>query len=135
MFRPDGASWAYMRRAMASGGPSDAELRSRLKALGFIPGPITDTTRKLYLEKLRQLKGPEMPRASSSGATTTSANTPATSPAPRAPVISACPVRQLTSRQENGGKKAAAVPRHACASPPAPPPTSAPAPSQCKREL
>ena len=119
---------------MASSGPSDAELRSRLKALGFSPGPITDTTRTLYLEKLRQLKGPEMPRAA-----TTSANAPATSPAPRDRAISACPgpVRQPTPRQENDRKKAAAAgPRHAYASPPAPPPTSpSPAPSQCNKRV
>ena len=40
---------------MASGEISDAELRDRLIKLGEYPGPITDTTRKLYLHKLRAL--------------------------------------------------------------------------------
>lgn len=36
---------------------SDLELRRELQALGFQPGPITDTTRNVYRNKLRRLRG------------------------------------------------------------------------------
>lgn len=42
---------------MASGQISDAELRDRLQKLGECPGPITETTRNIYLHKLRTLTG------------------------------------------------------------------------------
>lgn len=51
---------------------SDAELRKRLERHGYHPGPITETTRELYLTKLRSLEetddgarrsGPERPEA------------------------------------------------------------------------
>ncbi len=45
---------------------NDEELRARLLKLGLNPGPITDTTRPLYLSKLRAL--------SSSGAALTASN-------------------------------------------------------------
>ncbi|XP_006882141.1 PREDICTED: LEM domain-containing protein 2 [Elephantulus edwardii] len=38
-------------------GLSDLELRRELQALGFQPGPITDTTRDVYRNKLRRLRG------------------------------------------------------------------------------
>ncbi|XP_049746310.1 LEM domain-containing protein 2 [Elephas maximus indicus] len=38
-------------------GLSDVELRRELQALGFQPGPITDTTRDVYRNKLRRLRG------------------------------------------------------------------------------
>lgn len=38
-------------------GLSDLELRRELQALGFQPGPITDTTRSVYRNKLRRLRG------------------------------------------------------------------------------
>lgn len=38
-------------------GLSDLELRRELQALGFQPGPITDTTRNVYRNKLRRLRG------------------------------------------------------------------------------
>lgn len=31
-------------------------LRKELTSLGFSPGPITDTTKRVYLKKLQQLK-------------------------------------------------------------------------------
>uniref|UniRef100_A0A8C0GVE6 LEM domain-containing protein n=1 Tax=Chelonoidis abingdonii TaxID=106734 RepID=A0A8C0GVE6_CHEAB len=37
-------------------GLSDAELGRELRALGFQPGPITDSTRELYVKKLRRLR-------------------------------------------------------------------------------
>ncbi|XP_055463067.1 LEM domain-containing protein 2 [Psammomys obesus] len=37
-------------------GLSDLELRRELQALGFQPGPITDTTRNVYRNKLRRLR-------------------------------------------------------------------------------
>lgn len=41
---------------MAAAGLSDAELRAELLALGYQPGPITDSTRKLYAKKLTRLR-------------------------------------------------------------------------------
>nr|XP_025967814.1 LEM domain-containing protein 2-like [Dromaius novaehollandiae] len=35
---------------------TDAELRRELMALGYRPGPITDTTRKVYAKKLNCLR-------------------------------------------------------------------------------
>ena len=35
---------------------NDGELRERLLQLGFSPGPVTDSTRKLYRKKLAQLE-------------------------------------------------------------------------------
>uniref|UniRef100_A0A674JJ09 LEM domain-containing protein n=1 Tax=Terrapene triunguis TaxID=2587831 RepID=A0A674JJ09_9SAUR len=37
-------------------GLSDAELGRELRALGFQPGPITDSTRELYVRKLSRLR-------------------------------------------------------------------------------
>uniref|UniRef100_A0A5F8GYA7 LEM domain-containing protein n=1 Tax=Monodelphis domestica TaxID=13616 RepID=A0A5F8GYA7_MONDO len=42
---------------------SDLELRRELQALGFEPGPITDTTRDVYLNKLQRLRGEARLRA------------------------------------------------------------------------
>ena len=42
---------------MACGQISDAELRDKLRKLGEYPGPITETTRNLYLHKLWTLTG------------------------------------------------------------------------------
>ncbi|XP_036622043.1 LEM domain-containing protein 2 [Trichosurus vulpecula] len=42
---------------------SDLELRRELQALGFEPGPITDTTRDVYLNKLQRLRGEARQRA------------------------------------------------------------------------
>ncbi|XP_074092631.1 LEM domain-containing protein 2 [Macrotis lagotis] len=42
---------------------SDLELRRELQALGFEPGPITDTTRDVYLHKLQRLRGEARLRA------------------------------------------------------------------------
>ncbi|XP_066482300.1 LEM domain-containing protein 2 isoform X2 [Tiliqua scincoides] len=41
---------------MAAAGLSDGELRAELLALGYQPGPITDSTRKLYAKKLTRLR-------------------------------------------------------------------------------
>ncbi|KAF7253311.1 LEM domain-containing protein 2 [Varanus komodoensis] len=41
---------------MAAAGLSDTELRAELLALGYQPGPITDSTRKLYAKKLTRLR-------------------------------------------------------------------------------
>ncbi|XP_013912034.1 PREDICTED: LEM domain-containing protein 2 [Thamnophis sirtalis] len=41
---------------MAAAGLSDAELRAELLALGYQPGPITDSTRKVYAKKLTRLR-------------------------------------------------------------------------------
>ena len=44
-----------MAKALASP-VGDEELRTELKKLGFEAGPITDTTRRVYSDKLKQLK-------------------------------------------------------------------------------
>ncbi|KAH1170809.1 hypothetical protein KIL84_006427 [Mauremys mutica] len=59
-FRP--SAWAAVP-GMA--GLSDAELGRELRALGFQPGPITDSTRELYVKKLGRLRGEEAPRPQS----------------------------------------------------------------------
>nr|XP_034977597.1 LEM domain-containing protein 2 [Zootoca vivipara] len=41
---------------MAAAGLSDAKLRAELLGLGYQPGPITDSTRKLYAKKLTRLR-------------------------------------------------------------------------------
>ncbi|KAB1261364.1 LEM domain-containing protein 2 [Camelus dromedarius] len=50
---------------LAMAGLSDLELRRELQALGFQPGPITDTTRDVYRNKLRRLRGEARLRARS----------------------------------------------------------------------
>nr|XP_033774295.1 LEM domain-containing protein 2 [Geotrypetes seraphini] len=44
------------RVAVTMAALSDEELRRELRALGFSPGPITDSTRKLYESKLQRLR-------------------------------------------------------------------------------
>lgn len=44
-------------RTMAAKNLSDEELRRRLEKLGVRPGPITDSTRALYLSKLKHKTG------------------------------------------------------------------------------
>nr|XP_008172695.2 LEM domain-containing protein 2 isoform X1 [Chrysemys picta bellii] len=46
-------------------GLSDAELGRELRALGFQPGPITDSTRELYVKKLSRLRAEGAPRPQS----------------------------------------------------------------------
>ncbi|TFK03726.1 metabotropic glutamate receptor 7 [Platysternon megacephalum] len=46
-------------------GLSDAELGRELRALGFQPGPITDSTRELYAKKLSRLRAEGAPRPQS----------------------------------------------------------------------
>lgn len=57
--------------------PSDEELRKRLVQLGFSPGPITDGTRGLYLNKLKTLSG--------QGGTTIPRSSPNPKPSPPSP--------------------------------------------------
>uniref|UniRef100_A0A8B9TP00 LEM domain-containing protein n=1 Tax=Anas platyrhynchos TaxID=8839 RepID=A0A8B9TP00_ANAPL len=50
---------AWLERGERSSPPlllTDAELRKELVALGYRPGPITDTTRKVYVKKLGCLR-------------------------------------------------------------------------------
>ncbi|XP_030077597.1 LEM domain-containing protein 2 isoform X2 [Microcaecilia unicolor] len=46
---------------------SDEDLRRELRALGFQPGPITDSTRKLYRSKLQRLRNETQSQGSSGG--------------------------------------------------------------------
>lgn len=114
---------------MAKPTPSDAELRSQLEELGFSPGPITDTTRELYLEKLRKLKGEKnaQTRPPSTPPATTAAGptAPVSAPPPQ-------PTTQQAEPQQNGGQVAAAAELPQTVTHPQPPHSPAHAPSQCK---
>uniref|UniRef100_A0A671N2S3 Inner nuclear membrane protein Man1 n=1 Tax=Sinocyclocheilus anshuiensis TaxID=1608454 RepID=A0A671N2S3_9TELE len=53
---------------MASAQLTDEELVSELKRLGFTPGPLTESTRPVYLKKLKKLREEQpQPRSSRSG--------------------------------------------------------------------
>ncbi|XP_048834777.1 inner nuclear membrane protein Man1 [Brienomyrus brachyistius] len=65
---------------MAAAQLTDEELFSELKRLGFIPGPVTENTRPVYLKKLKKLREDQQQRGSraskgrNSGTTTTNNN-------------------------------------------------------------
>ena len=117
---------------MAKPAPGDAELRSQLEELGFSPGPITDTTRELYLEKLRKLKDGKnvQTRPPSTTPTTTAVGptAPDSAPPPQLPA-------QQEGPQQNGGQVAAAVEIPQPAPQPEPPPSPSHSPSQCKHVI
>ncbi|XP_030417227.1 LEM domain-containing protein 2 isoform X2 [Gopherus evgoodei] len=78
--------------APSMAGLSDAQLGRELRALGFQPGPITDSTRELYVKKLRRLRaegaagrrGQSTGSASSPEPASASASHPLRSPSPQA---------------------------------------------------
>ncbi|XP_050808983.1 LEM domain-containing protein 2 isoform X2 [Gopherus flavomarginatus] len=76
--------------APSMAGLSDAQLGRELRALGFQPGPITDSTRELYVKKLRRLRaeGAAGQRGQSTGSASrpepASASHPLRSPSPQA---------------------------------------------------
>ena len=104
---------------MAKAKLSDVELRSQLQRFGFNPGPITGTTRGLYLEKLNKLKG--------GGANTTAPAPKATRPqAQAAAAQSPTPLASRTKPRQISAPVAAVVPPTTAA-----PLSTAYVPSQC----
>lgn len=106
----------------------DEELRSQLKKFGFRAGPITDTTRGLYLEKLKKLNSSK----TSETTATKSVTEPSCSKQPQVQEVTP-PPNSSPSKQPSGLE---------CSSPlaaaiPARPPSTTPvsphyASSQCK---
>uniref|UniRef100_A0A8D0EE48 LEM domain-containing protein 2 n=1 Tax=Salvator merianae TaxID=96440 RepID=A0A8D0EE48_SALMN len=91
--------------AMAASGLSDPELRAELLALGYQPGPITDSTRKLYEKKLTRLRaevaaGQRSRRAGGGGTGSKGAASPAGPSSSRRP------------KAGSGASPRAATPRH-----------------------
>lgn len=69
---------------MAAAGLSDAELRAELRALGYQPGPITDSTRTLYAKKLTRLRAEVAAGLRNRGSTRPPPQSPSASTRPRA---------------------------------------------------
>ncbi|XP_061488392.1 LEM domain-containing protein 2 [Rhineura floridana] len=69
---------------MAGAGLSDTELRAELLALGYQPGPITDSTRKLYAKKLTRLRAEVAAGLRSRGSTRAHPQGPSGSTRPKA---------------------------------------------------
>ena len=101
--------------AKASGSPvGDEALRSELKRLGFEAGPITESTRRIYTQKLKQLK------------TKTSDSHPQLKPA-KSPVslsykqaLGGETSSVITTSCSSGGGGSSTASRETVASPPAP---------------
>ncbi|XP_077190513.1 LEM domain-containing protein 2 isoform X1 [Paroedura picta] len=121
--------------AMAAVGLSDAELRAELLALGCQPGPITDSTRKLYAKKLTRLRaevaagqrsrggrappqgssGPARPKPAASSSSSSSSS-PRVAPRARVPVRRESEEEEEEEEEEGGGsfqppRRVAALPQ------------------------
>ncbi|XP_039394135.1 LEM domain-containing protein 2 isoform X4 [Mauremys reevesii] len=105
-FRP--SAWAAVP-GMA--GLSDAELGRELRALGFQPGPITDSTRELYVKKLRRLRaeGAAGRRSQSTGSASrpepASASHPRRNPSPQAHSAHSQGRRESEEEEEEEGSE------------------------------
>ncbi|KAM9148620.1 LEM domain-containing protein 2 [Pangshura tecta] len=97
--------------APSMAGLSDAELGRELRALGFQPGPITDSTRELYVKKLRRLRaeGAAGRRSRSTGSASrpepASASHPRRNPSPQAHSAHSQGRRESEEEEEEGGSE------------------------------
>ncbi|KAH0618798.1 hypothetical protein JD844_018275 [Phrynosoma platyrhinos] len=90
---------------MAAAGLSDSQLRAELLALGYQPGPITDSTRKLYAKKLTRLRAEVAAGLRSRRGEEGGTRSPSGPPRPKAGLSPkaaprAAPVRRESSEEE-----------------------------------
>uniref|UniRef100_A0A6J0TVC8 LEM domain-containing protein 2 isoform X1 n=1 Tax=Pogona vitticeps TaxID=103695 RepID=A0A6J0TVC8_9SAUR len=83
---------------MAAASLSDEKLRAELLALGYQPGPITDSTRKLYAKKLTRLRAEVAAGLRSRGSSRAQPQGPNSFSRPKA----AAPVRREEEEDEEG---------------------------------
>ncbi|XP_048353936.1 LEM domain-containing protein 2 [Sphaerodactylus townsendi] len=93
---------------MAAMGLSDAELRAELLGLGYQPGPITDSTRKLYAKKLTRLRaevaaGLRSRRAHPPGSRSPASGSPKVAPRARVLVRRESEDEEGEDEEEEGG--------------------------------
>ncbi|XP_034623282.1 LEM domain-containing protein 2 [Trachemys scripta elegans] len=97
--------------APSMAGLSDAELGRELRALGFQPGPITDSTRELYVKKLSRLRaeGAAGRRSQSTGSASrpepASASYPRRNPSPLAHRAHSQGRRESEEEEEEGSEE------------------------------
>uniref|UniRef100_A0A3Q2T4Z4 Inner nuclear membrane protein Man1 n=1 Tax=Fundulus heteroclitus TaxID=8078 RepID=A0A3Q2T4Z4_FUNHE len=80
---------------MASTQLTDEELFSQLKCFGFTPGPVTESTRPVYLKKLKKFREEQQQRGKGRGSSTTTSSSSSSTGASR-------PVRHDVRRLSSG---------------------------------